>query len=128
MEILVLTWLVKTKRTLTIKELSIAVAIEPGRYELGELDLPDKATILDVCAGLVVIDETSNTFKLAHYTIQEYLLRKSIIFENADFTIAVACITYLMFDIFAESACNSEASLEARFKDQPFIQYAARNL
>lgn len=59
--LLVLLWLVKAKRTLTVEELQTAISVEPGRYELDELDLPDKTTILDVCAGLVTIDEGLNS-------------------------------------------------------------------
>lgn len=114
----ILSWLVKARRTLTVEELLVAVSIEDGRYELDELDLPDKTTILDVCAGLVTIDENINTVRLAHYTVQEYLLNNSLIPEDADLKIATACITYVSFDIFAEGpgACTSNASLKTRMK------------
>lgn len=85
-------------------------------------------TILDVCAGLVVVDEITNTVKLAHYTVQEYLIRNSVVPEDADLSLAMACITFLSFDVFAEGACTSNASLKTRLEDHPFLQYAAPQL
>lgn len=102
----ILSWLVKAKRVLTVDELRTAVSVEPEWYELDELDLPDKATILDICAGLVTIDENSNTIRLAHYTVHEYLLENSIIPEDAELTLATVCTTFLSFDIFAQGACT----------------------
>ncbi|RPB14017.1 hypothetical protein P167DRAFT_477962, partial [Morchella conica CCBAS932] len=73
MALKILLWLVKARRTLTVDEIRVAISIEDDRYELDELDLPDIATLLDICAGLVIIDEDTNTIRLAHYTVQEYL-------------------------------------------------------
>ncbi|RPB11600.1 hypothetical protein P167DRAFT_478412, partial [Morchella conica CCBAS932] len=67
--ILILSWLVHTKRILSIKEIQIAVSIEPGRYEIDDSDLPDIKTILDVCFGLASIDENSGTIRLSHLTV-----------------------------------------------------------
>lgn len=97
----VLSWLVMAKWTLTVDEIRIAVSVEPDRYELDDLDLPDIVTLLDVCAGLVTINEDTNTIRLAHYTIQEYLLNTSVIPGDAGLKVATACITYLSFDIFS---------------------------
>lgn len=126
MAIKVLSWLVKARRTLTVHEMMTAVSVEPGRFELDELDPPDITTLLDVCGGLAIIDESSNIIRLAHLTVQEYLLRKSIIPEDADYILAKSCITYLSFDAFASGACPSATSLEARVQSHPFLEYAAR--
>lgn len=65
----ILMWLVKAQRPLTVDELKVAVSVEPDRYELDDLDLPSRKTLLDVCASLVTIDEGSNTVRLTHYTV-----------------------------------------------------------
>lgn len=126
----ILSWLVKAKRTLTVEELQIAVAIEQYRYELDDMDLADRATLLDVCASLVVIDESSDiaTIKLAHYTVQEYLVENHILPADADFQLAMSCITYLSFDSFAEGPCASLESLQARLELHPFLEYVAKNI
>lgn len=105
----VLSWLVKAKQLLTVDEIRIAVSVEPNRYELDELDLPDMATLLDVCAGLVIIDEETNTIRLAHYTVQEYIVRKSILPEDAELNLAMACTTYLSFEAFAQGIFPSKS-------------------
>lgn len=122
----IFSWLLKAKRTLTVDELQMGVAIELDRYELEDTDLPDRTTILDVCAGLVTIDENSNTIRLAHYTVHQYL-KRSIIPDNtpADFHPAVVCTTFLSFNIFTQGACTSSASLTTRYATYPLLGYAS---
>lgn len=85
---------------------------------------------MDVCGGLVEIDECSGTVILTHYTIQEYLVdpKKSILPGDANFRIIMACTTYLTFDTFAQGPCRSEEFLQARLKSHPFLGYAAHYL
>lgn len=71
-----------------------AVSVEQGQCEFSELDLPDKATLLDVCGSRVVIDENSNTVRLTHYTVQEHLLKNHVIPDDADFKLAMVCLTF----------------------------------
>ncbi|KAH8148232.1 uncharacterized protein LAJ45_07684 [Morchella importuna] len=100
----IFTWLVKAQRTLTVDEIQIAVSMEPDIRELEEDDLPSKKTLLDACAGLVVIDEKSGIVRLAHYTVQEYLLRVLLIPEEANLYIVTSSISFLMLDIFGGKA------------------------
>ncbi|KAI5847264.1 hypothetical protein DFP73DRAFT_456106, partial [Morchella snyderi] len=69
----ILAWLLKARRPLTVDEIRTAARLEPGKHKLDELDLPGDETLLDVCAGLVMIDEVSRTIKFVHYTVQEYI-------------------------------------------------------
>lgn len=120
----ILSWLVKARRTLTVEELQVALAVEQGYYELDELNLVDRMTLVDVCASLVVIDDMSNTIRLAHYTVQEYLVDKSIIPADADFRVAMCCTTYLSFDVFTHHCTSYDAMLE-RLQLYLFLDYAA---
>lgn len=61
----IFSWLVKAQRTLTVDEIQFAVSVEQDRYELDKNDLPDRTTLLDVCGGLVIIDENSMAILLA---------------------------------------------------------------
>lgn len=123
----IFSWLVKAMRTLTVDELQMAVAVELGRYELSNIDLPDRTTLLDVCAGLVTIDEKSNTIRLTHYTIQQYFMKRSIIPDDSlvDFNLAIVCTTFLSLDVFTQGACTSYISLNARYATYPLLRYAA---
>lgn len=122
-----LSWLAKTRRALTVRELQHAVSIEQDYPLFSELDLPDRTRLLDVCAGLVTIDEKSDTVQFAHYTVQEYLLMNSVIPEDADSELAMACIILLSSDIFTRT-CTTRAALETRYNVYPFLDYAVQNL
>lgn len=96
----ILSWLVKARRTLTINELQEAVSVELDQDYTDETDLPDVSTLLDVCASLVIIDQNSKTLGLAHYTVQEYLLRNRIILDNeAEHLLTVGCLTFLSLGV-----------------------------
>lgn len=124
----VLSWLVKARRTLTVRELQLAVSVDQGCTTFDDQSLPDKKTLLDVCAGLATIDAKTDTIRLAHYTVQEYLLENMIIPKDADLKLVIACTTFLSSDMFAEGACTSNSSLVQRYTSYPFLEYAARNL
>lgn len=123
----VISWLLKARRTLSVHELQVAVSVELGEHELGESDLPDAITLLDVCAGLVTIDSCSNDIRFSHFTVQEYLIRNFKCPPDVDRQVAMACITYLAFDFMAEGACNSHEALKNRISSHVFLQYSASN-
>ncbi|KAJ6524804.1 hypothetical protein B0H19DRAFT_1042750, partial [Mycena capillaripes] len=49
-----ITWVANAKRPLTVEELEVALAVEPGARQLNEDNFLDIETILSVCAGLVI--------------------------------------------------------------------------
>lgn len=104
------------------------MSVKQDLYELDDMDLPDSAILLDVCAGLIIIDELSGTVKLAHYTIQEYLVKNSVIHADTDLRLAMACATYLSFDAFVSGPCTSPDSFRDRLQSFPFLDYAAHQL
>jgi ankyrin repeat protein len=123
----ILSWIVKAQRALTVEEIQIAVSINPNLSALDELDVPEKATLLEVCASLVIIDE-SNFVRLAHLTVQEYLLRSTVLLLEIDYEIALACITYFSFEIFTANSPHSKSTLKRELYAYPFLEYGARHL
>lgn len=121
-----LSWLVRARRPLTVDELRTAVSVEPGRYELDKLDLPATETLLHVCGGLVTVD--GSTIRLAHYSVQEYLLENSLILGDVGFNLAMACTTYLSFDTLAKGPCFTSEAMGDRLSTHPFLDYAARHI
>jgi hypothetical protein len=129
----ILTWLTKAGRTLSVDELRIAVSIGPGEHEIDyEEELPKPSTLTDVCAGLVEIDENCGSIRLVHYTVQEYLVRKSVVpsDENPAFNVLLSCLTYLSFDAFQTGAWvfPGPGPQLRQIKAHPFLEYAAQNL
>lgn len=129
-------WLMGARALLTVEDLQIAVSVEPGRYELDKLDLPDKPTLLEVCCGLVTIDEDTNIARFAHYTVQEYLEENSIAIHTKP-NIGVVCCTYLSFDKFYDievwdfDCDDMDEEIEmgkALVESHPLIVYAATHI
>jgi ankyrin repeat protein len=123
----ILSWLVEARRTLSADELREAIAVENNRYELDEWDWTDNAIMLDVCAGLITIDEKSNVIRFVHYTVQEYLIGISLVGDGEKLDIATACATYLSFDVFSEPE-QGLYGISDRVRRYPFLAYAGRYL
>ncbi|KAH7231610.1 nucleoside phosphorylase domain-containing protein [Fusarium redolens] len=67
----VLSWITWAKRPLTTSELQHALAVEAGKSELDEDNIPQIEDLVSVCAGLVTVDKESGIIRLVHYTTQE---------------------------------------------------------
>ncbi|KAL2038614.1 hypothetical protein N7G274_008662 [Stereocaulon virgatum] len=108
----VLTWITYAKELLSIEELEQAVAIEIGQSDLDQDNVCDYEDIVSVCAGFVIADfnnvRLGGFLRLAHYTTQEYLVRNGMeYFPEAQQIMASNCLTYLLYDAFSETLCNS---------------------
>jgi hypothetical protein len=123
-----LSWITYAQRPLTIQELCHALAIEPGERVLDPDAVCDIDDVLSACAGLVTVDTESNVVRLVHYTTQEYFERIRLEWiPHAQRDIATACITYLSMDTFLSGSCDSDEALEARLRDNVFLEYLARH-
>lgn len=125
--IAILYWISYALRPLTVVELPQALSIQPGDIDLNEEGLHDEELIISVCLGLVTVDRESNNIRLMHYTTQEYFERtRQEEFLDAPRAIAKTCLTYLMFDVFNETCCQSIEDLAMRLEKYPFLRYASR--
>jgi ankyrin repeat protein len=120
--------LVTAQRILTIKELQIAVSLNANTTKLDTLNIPNEEKLIDLCFGLVVVDDITKTVRLVHFTSQEYLNRKKIISQNSDTTLAIACTTYLSFYEFKKHDCPSCNRFVIRCDTHYFFKYAVANL
>lgn len=77
------------------------MGVDPDGTGFDELDLHDMTTMLDVCASLVTYDENAGTIRLAHYTIQEYLLNHPTIRQDSDLKVTISCIRLFLDNRFA---------------------------
>ena len=60
----ILSWISYALRPLTWKELQCALAVGKHESEVDEENLPDKALLTSLCAGLVMIDQNSKIIRL----------------------------------------------------------------
>ena len=123
-----LAWISNALRPLKLDELKEALAIQPGDPELDEEAIPEEALIVSVSAGLITIDNESETMRLVHFTVEEYFRgSKQRWFPHAHTQIAETCLTYLSFDEFESGACSSDEEYKTRLKRNCLLEYASRN-
>ena len=80
--------------------------------------------------GTVVLDHTSAVIRMVHKSTEDHFLdRRRQYFPNAQKDIALACLTYLSFNMFNDIHCKSERALEALLQDESnaLLGYAAQN-
>ncbi|KAJ7736177.1 hypothetical protein B0H14DRAFT_2212999, partial [Mycena olivaceomarginata] len=87
-----LTWVRHAKRVLKVVELQEALAVKPGATDLRPGDRSPISIILEVCAGLVIVEDTSSTVRLVHYSTQRYLDSH---FSSQHTEITCTLLTYL---------------------------------
>lgn len=79
----------------------MVVSMKNGMVDLDDQeDSPEGSTLIEVCAGLVTIDEQSNTIRLAHYTIQEYLESSPTFSQEAKAIVSISCTAFLSLGNF----------------------------
>lgn len=139
MAIGVLRWLVYGCSPMTIDQILEGIAVEIGETAMDpENKTNDPEDILDVCRGLVTIDDRSRKLRLAHFTVKEYLISIGVSqgpaadyymppgTSNAELT--KVCLTYLMFDEFEAGACPTREESKDRYKRYSLYEYAADSL
>lgn len=124
----VIYWVFHAFRPLTIAEMQHALAVEPGDNTLDDDNIPNEEVLVSVCAGIVLVQQESDTIGLAHYTTQEYFERRGAEhFPSARQEILRSCLTYLMFDEFNSGPCKTDEEMENRLEDRPLLEYAAKH-
>lgn len=130
----VLRWLLFSRRPMTLIEVVDGIAVDIGH---GSIDPDNKLNepedILDICGGLIDLDEEKATLGLAHFTVKEYLISADItqgpaVSYYTQRTIAHAelakiCLTYTTFDNFDCGPCDN---YQIRLEEYPLLAYAVR--
>lgn len=117
----VISWIFYAKRRLWISELVIILAVEPGDTKFDPLGLHERDLILEVCCGLISIDEQDGTVRLVHYTLQEYLIACwHGLWPKAEEAVAASCIAYLTLEDVSVHMLERETPAQCRF-----LSYAA---
>ena len=61
----ILSWITHSRRPLSYPELQHALAVTPEMTDMIAEALVDKCFLIDICAGLVIIDDQSQIIRLA---------------------------------------------------------------
>ncbi|KAI1744084.1 ankyrin repeat-containing domain protein [Xylaria scruposa] len=114
-----LAWIFHSKRELSVHELVHALAIESNEAIPTYEDVVPRQVVLDVCAGLVIIDAKNDSFRFVHHTLYEYFkITHQIWFLKARLEITRACFAYLRL-------LSPEKGLTASTLEHPFLHYVA---
>ena len=115
----VISWIFYAKRPLKISELRAMLAIEPEDTKFNPSGLHESDLILEVCCGLVSIDEQDEIIRLVHYSFQEYLTTCwHGHWPKAEETVAATCLTSLTLE-----GCSIYGFMPVRRR---FFRYACR--
>jgi ankyrin repeat protein len=104
------------------------MSIEPGDSSPDALAIPDIDLLISSCAGIVEMDKESRVIRFVHKTFQEYIANVPPVPRPiAQCDITQTCLTYLLFDVFANGRCESDEHMNKRLSENPFFWYAAKN-
>ena len=121
----ILMWLSHTTVLLTFTEFSGALGVRVGQTSLHRRYCPSQKSMTECCFGLATVDEESSTVRLAHYSVQEYLMdRHTNILPFAEAGLAETCLTYLYMDPLSQGFYDFEEEISARIAEYPFLPYA----
>jgi hypothetical protein len=122
-----LMWICHARRPLTVSELSEALSIRAGQTNPSRKHCPSPSIIIECCQGLAVLDPESINIRLAHYSVQEYLVsHREDLFPQAESDIASACLVYLLFEPFRKGPRLQKFEIEMLIAGNPFLSYASR--
>ncbi|KAI1873110.1 uncharacterized protein JN550_003363 [Neoarthrinium moseri] len=98
---LILSWIICSKRLLSVEELRHALATRPGVSKIQVKDIPKADDILSLCAGFAGKDVYGSGIRLVHKTTQEYFDKSShSLFPDAHDNITLTCVTYLSLSAY----------------------------
>ena len=117
-----LMWICHSERPLLVDELCHALAVEIGSTHFSNDNVPGTETLLNCCQGLVAVDKEASTFRLAHYTLREYLSTHPNLFPGVHLVIAETCLTYLNSDQVKALPAKPQPDLSS----MPFLKYCSR--
>lgn len=116
-----------TKRLLHVNELRHTLGVSADDTEFDESQCMDNKVLIDICAGLVKIDETRDVIGLTHQTLQEFFNTfPERLCEDSDSKITKTCLVYLSFDVFGSGLCADDNALQERLEHHVFFPYTVQ--
>ena len=111
----------KSERPLHTSELCHAPGVRIGSPDLSVESIPTIRTLLACSLGLSIVEASSSTVRLLHFSLQEYLSHNPSLFQSPHTMIAEVCLMYLNFQCVWELSL----SLSSTPPTVPFVGYAS---
>ena len=120
-------WLLFATRPLTVIELVEALSVEEWETQQNPEYRIHIDFVLQCCAGLITIQDGSDTVHFNHYTVKSYLLEHSEMIPPPVY-LAKVCLTHLLFEEQSKSASDLGDEINSfPVSHSPFQRYAAEN-
>lgn len=122
-----LEWIVHAYRPLSLRELKDALAVDLNKAGFRKAARPDKATILEVTAGMVMIDLDEKSVRLNHRTAQEYFDKtRDRWFTTASANLTRVSLHYMRLGELTKpcEGIYEDRDFDARKKAYPLLEYA----
>ncbi|KAE9966394.1 hypothetical protein BLS_007037 [Venturia inaequalis] len=117
-----LKWIICARRPLRIEELREAMALDLTDSHFDEDKLPsgDNWRLIQMCGNLAVLNRDDNTVRLAHHTVQQFLLTQSdllytdvsvpgyLTLPDIEIEIGQLCVAYLCLSDFETQVARCE--------------------
>ena len=122
-----LEWVVHTYRPLSLGELKDALAVDLSKAGFRKAARPDKATILEVTAGMIMIDLDEKSVRLNHRTAQEYFDKtRDRWFATASASLTRVSLHYMSLGELTKpcGGIYEDKDFDARRKIYPLLEYS----
>ena len=122
-----LQWVVHAHRPLSLAELKDVLAVNLDKTGFRKAARPDKATILEVTAGMIMIDFDEKNVRLNHRTAQEYFDKtRDRWFSTASADMARVSLHYMSLGELTKpcEGIYEDKDFDARKKAYPLLEYA----
>lgn len=122
-----LEWVVHTHRPLSLAELRDALAVDLKKAGFRKAARPDKATMLEVTAGMITVDFDEKSVRLNHRTAQEYFDKnRDRWFSAASANIARVSLYYMSLEELSKpcEGIYEDKEFDDRRKTYPLLEYA----
>lgn len=99
----ILNWTIWARRPLKFQELKEAIAVDLHDTSWDRKKIPaetDGKRFLQVCRNLAVFHERDSTIRLAHHTVEKFLVKHKKNRSQTDAKVGAICLTYLGFSDF----------------------------
>ena len=116
-----LIWVSNSERPLQTSELCHALGVKIGSIDLDLDNVPTIRTLLGCSLGLITVEASSNTVRLVHITLQQYLFHNPSLIQSPHSMMAEICLTYLNFRCVWEIL----PTLSLAPSTVPFVKYAS---
>jgi len=116
-----LMWVLNSERPLKTSELCHALGVKIGSTNLDLENIPTIRALLGCSLGLITVEASSDTVRLVHITLQQYLFHNPSLIQSPHSTMAEVCLTFLNFRCVWEIL----PTLSSATSTIPFVEYAS---